>query len=263
MSEVITNTVEVNGFPCRVWSKGVGPKIGFLAGLGGLPRWLPFLDELARTRTVIAPSLPGYPGGLGHGVLDNHLDWVLAVRQLLDKAALSGCDLVGASVGGAFAAEMAAIFPHSVKRLALIAPFGLFDEKEPVTDPWAQRRDNVAGLMCADAKNWEAMVAPPEGANSVEWPIEMVRAAEAAARAFWPLGNTQLEKRLGLIAAPTLLLWGADDRVVPASYAQKFAKRINGSTKIVSIAKAGHLAYLDQPADVAGALLAHLEHDGF
>ena len=259
MSELKTTTVEVNGFPCRVWTKGSGPRVGFLAGLGGLPRWLPFLDALAKTRTVVVPSLPGYPGGgTGHSVLDTHLDWVLAVRQLLDKAGLAGCDLIGASVGGAFAAEIAAIFPGHVKKLALLAPFGLFDEKEPATDPWAQRRDAVASLMCADAEMWSAMVSPPEGANSVEWPIEMVRASEAAARAFWPLGATKLEKRLGLIAAPTLLLWGEKDAVIPASYAQKFAAGINGSTRIETVPDAGHLAYLDRPEAVASAILAHL-----
>jgi pimeloyl-ACP methyl ester carboxylesterase len=254
----MTTTVEVNGFPCRVWTKGQGRKLGFLAGLGGLPRWLPFLDELAKTRTVIAPSLPGYPGGSGHTVLDNHLDWVLAVRQLIDKAGLSGADLVGASVGGAFAAEMAAIFPGLVAKLALIAPFGLFDEAEPAADPWAQRKDKVAGLMCADGAKWEAMVAPLEGANSVEWPIEMTRASEAAARAFWPLGNTKLEKRLGLIAASTLILWGERDALLPPSYAQKFAARMNGTARVETIAEAGHLAYLDQPQAVAKAILAHL-----
>lgn len=259
MSDLKTTTVEVNGFPCRVWTKGSGPKVGFLAGLGGLPRWLPFLDELAKTRTVIAPSLPGYPGGAtGHSVLDTHLDWVVAVRQLVEKAGLAGADLIGASVGGAFAAELAAIFPGHVKKLALLAPFGLFDEKEPATDPWAQRRDAVAGLMCADADNWSAMTAPPEGANSVEWPIEMIRASEAAARAFWPLGATRLEKRLGLIAAPTLLLWGEKDAVLPPAYAKKFAAGIGGGARIEVVPEAGHLAYLDRPEAVAHAVLAHL-----
>ena len=258
MTEPKTTTVEVNGFPCRVWSKGQGPKLGFLAGLGGLPRWLPVLDELAKTRTVIAPSLPGYPGALGHTALDTHLDWILAVRQLLDKAGLAGADLAGASVGGAFAAEMAAIFPASVRRLALIAPFGLFDENAPAADPWAQRRDAVAGLMCADGAKWDALVAPPEGANSVEWPIEMTRAAEAAARAFWPLGRTGLEKRLGLIAAPTLVLWGDKDCVLPPSYAGQIAAKIAAPVRTETIAGAGHLAYLDQPDAVARALLAHM-----
>jgi pimeloyl-ACP methyl ester carboxylesterase len=258
VSELKTTTVEVNGFPCRVWTKGNGPKVGFLAGLGGLPRWLPFLDELARTRTVIAPSLPGYPGGAtGHTVLDTHLDWVLAVRQLLDKAGLAGCDLIGASVGGAFAAEMAAIFPGHVNKLALLAPFGLFDEGEPATDPWAQRRDALAGLMCADGATSALQLAPSEGANSVEWPIEMGRASEAAARAFWPLGATKLEKRLGLIAAPTLLLWGEKDAVLPPSYANKFAVGIEGVSRIETVPDAGHLAYLDRPEPVARAVLAH------
>jgi pimeloyl-ACP methyl ester carboxylesterase len=258
LSDPKTTTVEVNGFSCRVWTKGQGPKLGFLAGLGGLPRWPSFLDELAKTRTVIAPSLPGYPGATGHTVLDSHLDWVLAVRQLIDKAGLDGADLVGASVGGAFAAEMAAIFPGQVARLVLIAPFGLFDEAEPAADPWAQRKDKVAGLMCADGSHWESMVAVPEGANSVEWPIEMTRASEAAARAFWPLGNTKLERRLGLIAAPTLILWGDRDAVLPPSYARKFAAGINGATRVETIAGAGHLAYLDRPKSVAKAVLAHL-----
>lgn len=257
MSQPATATVEVNGHACRVWTKGQGPKVGFLAGLGGLPRWVPFLDRLAESRTVVAPSLPGYPGATGHTELDTHLDWVLAVRQLLDKAGLGGADLVGASVGGAFAAEMAAIFPERVGRLALIAPFGLFDDKEPAADPWAQRKDVLPGLMCADAATWNELVAPPEGANSVEWPIEMTRASEAAARAFWPLGNTRLEKRLGLIKAPTLILWGDRDAILPPSYAGTFARALKGLAGVETIANAGHLAYLDQPEAVANAVLEH------
>ncbi|MCW5749479.1 MAG: alpha/beta fold hydrolase [Alphaproteobacteria bacterium] len=258
MSEPQTLTVDVNGFPCRVWRKGSGPKIGFLAGFGGQPRWIPFLDELARTRTVIVPSLPGFPGATGHTVLDNHLDWVIAVRELLRRADLTGADLAGSSVGGAFAADMAAIFPGLVKRLVLIAPFGLFDEKDPATDPWAQRSENVAGLMCAQPDNWKSLVEMPAGANSVEWPIEMTRASEAAARAFWPLGNTQLAKRLPLIEAPTLILWGDQDRVVPRSYADVFAKGIAGRSLVKTIAGAGHLAHLDQPQAVAVAIESFL-----
>ena len=94
VSELETLSVDVNGFSCRVWKKGEGPKLGFLAGFGGLPRWIPFLDALAGERTVVVPSLPGFPGGeRGHSVLDSHLDWVIAVRHLLQKAGLDGADL--------------------------------------------------------------------------------------------------------------------------------------------------------------------------
>jgi pimeloyl-ACP methyl ester carboxylesterase len=256
MTEPLTTSVEINGFSCRVWSAGSGPKLGFLAGFGGLPRWVPFLDALARERTVIVPSLPGFPGGeRGHTVLDSHLDWVLATRRLLHLAGLDGADLAGSSVGGSLAAEMAAIWPGSVRRLALIAPFGLFDAKDPMTDPWAQRAPDVPGLMCADPARWEALKAEPEGHNDPEWPIEQTRASEAAARIFWPLGNTKLEKRLPLIEAPTLLIWGGEDRIVPLGYADKFAKNIKGKTEIRVIPDAGHLAELDKPDEVAAAII--------
>ena len=257
VSELETLNVELNGFPCRVWRKGEGPKLGFLAGFGGLPRWIPFLDALAARRTVIVPSLPGFPGGdRGHSVLDTHLDWVLAVRRLLHMAGLEGADLVGGTVGGSFAAEVAAIWPQAVRRLVLIAPWGLFDEREPMADPWAQRAPEVPGLLCADPEHWNELKAEPEGANSPEWSIEQVRTNEAAARAFWPLGNTRLDKRLPLIAAPTLLLWGERDRVMPKSYVERFARALPGRSEIRVIPGAGHLAELDKPQEVAAAILA-------
>jgi pimeloyl-ACP methyl ester carboxylesterase len=258
VSEPNTTTVDINGHACRVWSKGSGPKIGWLAGFGGLPRWIPFLDELAKTRTVIAPSLPGHPGATGHTLLDSHLDWLVAVRQLVAKSGLEGEDLAGSSVGGSFVAELAALWPQSVKRIAMIAPWGLFDETDPATDVWAQRADEQPGILCARPEIWQELKAVPPGANSVEWPIEQVRASEAAARVFWPLGNTKLEKRLPLIQAPTLLLRGAQDRVMPQSYIDRMASLIASKPAIRSIADAGHLAELDQPAATAAAITAFM-----
>ena len=256
MTEPDTLTIDINGYPTRVWRKGSGPKIGFLAGYGGLPRWIPFLERLAETRTVIVPSLPGFPGGdRGHSVLDSHLDWLLAVRDLIDRADLAGADLVGSSVGGSFAAEMAAVWPDKVKRLALIAPFGLFDAQTPATDPWAQKQDDVAGLMTARPEIYLALKQIPPAANSIEWPIEQTRAAEAAARVFWPLGNTRLERRLPLIKAPTLVLWGAEDRLLPKSYADVVVGAIGAKAQTRIIAGAGHLAELDKPDDVAAAIV--------
>lgn len=256
MSEPRTATIDINGHGCRVWSKGSGPKLGWIAGLGGLPRWIPALDWLAETRTVIAPSLPGFPGATGHKRLDNHLDWVVAVRETLVKAGLEGADLAGSSVGASFVAEVAALWPASVRRISLIAPFGLYDDASPSTDVWAQKSDQVAGLLCADPGKWKELVAMPPGANSVEWPVEQTRASEAAARAFWPLGNTGLGKRLRLIGAPTLLLWGEHDRVIPRSYAEMIRRAVKGPCELRTVKGAGHLAELDQPEVVAREILA-------
>lgn len=153
MSELHTFNIDLNGFQSRIWRKGSGPVLGFIAGFGGLPRWVPFLDQLAKHRTVVVPSLPGFPGGeRGHSVLDTQLDWVLAVRQLLDAAGLTGADLAASSVGAALAADVAAVWPGMVRKLALIAPFGLYDEADPPADPWAQRADRLPGCSAPSRK---------------------------------------------------------------------------------------------------------------
>jgi pimeloyl-ACP methyl ester carboxylesterase len=247
--------VEVNGHPCRVWSKGSGQRIGFLAGFGGLPKWIPFLETLAADYEIVVPSIPGFPGATGHAACDNHLDWVMAVRDLLREAGLlAGAPLIGSGPGGSLAAEMAAFWPGEIERLVLISPWGLFSESEPMADPWARRPHEVGPLLCETPAHWEDLKAEPEGANSVEWPIEQARALEASARIFWPLGNTGLAKRLGHIACPMLLIRGAEDRVIPASYMDAFRDGAAGETTIETIAGAGQLAELDQPQAVADAV---------
>ncbi|MEE8555255.1 MAG: alpha/beta fold hydrolase [bacterium] len=251
----VERTVEVNGRPCRVWEAGEGEPLGYLAGLGGLPKWPPILDKLAAKRRVIAPSLPGYPGSLGHDLLDDQFDWALAAEALLRGAGLEGADLVGVSVGGALAAEVAAIWPAMVRRLVLLAPFGIFDEAEPVADVFAVRPKNLAQLLCADPAKFAALIEPHEGADDIETKVEQARAAEAAARMLWPLGDTRLVKRLPRIVQPTLILWGSEDRVIPPSYAHRFAEAISGQTEVQAIPGAGHLADLDAPGAVSEAVL--------
>lgn len=253
-----TGTVTVNGHPCRVWSQGDGPPLGFLAGVGGLPRWTPFLVALARDYRVIAPSLPGFPGGTGHDVLDTHFDWLLATHDLLREAGLEGADLVASSVAGALAADAAAVWPGLVGRLVLIAPFGLFDPAEPALDLWAQRPGHLASALCRDAETYKAYVEQPPEADPIEWKVEQMRAQEAAARYLFPTGNTGLARRLARLRNPLLLLRGAEDRVIPASYLARMAEGVRGTVAMDTIAAAGHLAELDQPAAVAARVRAFL-----
>jgi pimeloyl-ACP methyl ester carboxylesterase len=112
--------------------------------------------------------------------------------------------------------------------------------------------------MTARPEVYKALKEMPAGANSVEWPIEQTRAAEAAARVFWPLGNTRLDRRLPLIKARTLVLWGGEDRLMPRSYAGVIAKAIGAGAETRIIADAGHLAELDRPDEVAAAVLGFM-----
>lgn len=255
MSAPTQTTVEVNGHPCRVWSKGAGEPLGYVPGYAGLPRWTPFLDELAQTRRVIAPSLPGFPGGIGHADLDTQLDWLVAARDLLDAAGLLGADIVASGFGAALVADVAALWPGSVRTLTLIAPFGIFYDDAPIADIWAPRPGPIENLVVTDPARFREFVALPDGGDPVEWPIALNRANEAAARYLWPLGNTGLVKRLHRIVAPTLLLWGDEDKVVPPSYAERYRHGIKGRTTVCRIPRAGHLAELDQPQEVARNVL--------
>jgi pimeloyl-ACP methyl ester carboxylesterase len=258
MTAPALRTVEVNGAPCRVWERGAGAPLGVLAGFGGFPRWTPFLEELASERRVVVPSLPGFPGALGHDRLDDLADWVCATLDLLEAAGLAGADLVGLSVGGALAAEAVAFSPAVAERLVLVAPFGLYDENEPTADPWAQRLEDVPALLCADAGRFAAEMLPAGGEDAVERQIVVLRAFEAAARLLWPTGDLGLRKRLHRIRKPTLLVWGGADRVVPPGYAKRFADAIAGPTEIRSIEGAGHRADLDAPEALAEAILRFL-----
>ena len=256
---VETRTVEVNGRPCRVWEKGAGEPVGFLAGIGGLGRWTPFLDRLAERRRVVVPSVPGFPGAEGHDVLDTQLDWILAVQDLLEAAGLAGADIVASSVGAALAADVAACARGMVRRLVLVGPLGVFDESEPIADVWAQRPGDLPGLACADPARFQAAVAAPQGEDPVEAEVLLLRAHEAAARLLWPLSDTGLAKRLPRIHAPVMLVWGEADRVVPFGYAGRFAAAIAGDTHVERVAGAGHLAELDAPDEVARLVLSFLD----
>jgi pimeloyl-ACP methyl ester carboxylesterase len=103
-----------------------------------------------------------------------------------------------------------------------------------------------------------ALRRPPEDADPVDWAVEQVRAVEASARIYFPLGDTRLARRLPRITAPTLLLWGDADRVLPLAYADAFAAHIRAGKELRVIEGAGHLAELDRPTETAQAVSAWL-----
>ena len=256
-------TVEVGGHAVRVLASGAGanaPPAVFFAGIGGLPGWIPFLDRLAEHRRVIAPSLPGFPGAAAFRHLDTLLDWIVHTVETVEALDEAPVDLIGSSVGGALAAEVAALAGGLVNRLVLIAPFGVFDADEPSADIWAQvpGPDSIPNLVCEKPDAWKAAWRIPEGAEALDWQVMHTRAMEASARLLFPFGDTGVASRLHRVGQPTLLLRGEKDRVLPASYNERFRTALAGPVRAGVIADAGHLPELDAPVDLAKAIHAFL-----
>jgi pimeloyl-ACP methyl ester carboxylesterase len=263
--QVHASTVTVAGHPCRVLTAGEGPSLVYFAGIGGLPRWSTFLDALAATRRVVAPSLPGFPGAVDFRHLDDYYEWVVAALELIEKLATTPVDLVASSVAGPLAAEVAGLAPERIRRLVLIAPFGIYDDAHPTADIWAQRPgpDVLPALLCNDPRRWISQWQLPAGEDAVEWGLYLTRSMEAAARFLFPMGNTGIEKRLYRVAQPTLLVRGADDRVMPQWYQQRFAARLPGRVVTHTVGNAGHAVDLDQPDELARQINAFLANQQY
>jgi pimeloyl-ACP methyl ester carboxylesterase len=256
MSGPTERIVQVSGGPCRIWEKGDGEPLGVFHGLGGCPNWTPFLEELSRTRRVVVPSLPGFPGaGEQHRQLDNHLMRISSTLDLIEAAGLAGADLAAASIAGMLVADAVALAPELARRLVLTASLGLYDNEDPTANVFANTPDEATAMQTSRPELFaKAFEAPEDPQENAEFQIRQYRGSEAAARIFWPFGDAGLKTRLHRIRVPVLLLWGAEDQIVPPSYAKRFASGLAGATQTEIIAGAGHQLWIDDPGASAQAI---------
>ncbi|WP_411287137.1 alpha/beta fold hydrolase, partial [Phenylobacterium sp.] len=127
-------TVQTQHVPVRYFEGGSGPDLVFLHGAGGVTAEDPFLNALAEKHHVYAPLIPGYGDSEECGEIRDMLDFTLHTWDVVAALGLKNPILVGHSMGGMIAAEMAAIAPNDVTRLALICPAGLWTDDHPVAD---------------------------------------------------------------------------------------------------------------------------------
>ena len=238
----------------RVLSKGSGPGLLFFHGPWGLT-WDPFLDLLARDFTVHAPEHPGTTPGAPDDVyqLDGLWDLVLCYDEMLDALGVEQAVLVGHSFGGMVACEVAAASPRRARRLVLIDPIGFWRDADPVVnwmalEPAELRRrlfrdpdGEAAGRMFGDTDDEKAAAAAR---------VRLAWAMGSTGKFIWPIPDKGLKKRIHRIKAPTLLLWGKEDRLVPPVYADEFTRRLPGA-RLQTVDQAGHAPHLEQPETVA------------
>jgi pimeloyl-ACP methyl ester carboxylesterase len=207
-------------------------------------RWFPYHDALAERFLILAPDHPGFGQSARPEWLDSIDDLVFHYVDLLDTLELDRVSIVGTSLGGWIAAEIAVAHPERVERLILVGAAGIKVDGVERFDVFLHPIEEVLRHLFHDPTR-AAQLLPSELGPDV-----IVRAyAEAAslARLSWNpyLYNPKLERRLRRVTARTLVIWGADDRFLPPVHGEAYARLIPGAT-LRTIPQCGHLVPLEQ-----------------
>lgn len=257
MTAMNLKTVATPHVPVRYFEGGSGQSLVFLHGAGGLMAGDPFFARLATKYHVFAPLLPGYGDSEECHELRDMLDFTLHTWDVIEALGLKNPILVGHSMGGMIAAEMAAVAPHDVTRLGLIAPAGLWLGDHPIPDLFATMPYDYPAILFHDAQAGTAMMTAGLALDDPEWLkgflVTNARQLGMAGKILFPVPERGLSERLYRIKAKTLLIWGDSDRLISPVYAQAFKKGIKGS-ELVAIPEAGHMVTVEKPDQVVAAL---------
>jgi pimeloyl-ACP methyl ester carboxylesterase len=235
----------------KVFEAGRGDPLLYLHGANGLQDFEPWLERLAEGYRVIAPQHPGFGESTGLENIDDLLDLAIYYLDFLDATGISGAHLLGHAFGGMLAAEIAALDRSYVNKLVLVDALGFWLDDQPVLDIFATPARELGPLMWhdPDSATARAVLAPPgepTPEQQMRAVIERTKALSTTGKFIWPIPDKGLKKRIHRINAPTLVVWGASDRVVPPAYGQLFQQKIAGA-RLVTIPEAGHLPMQEQP----------------
>jgi pimeloyl-ACP methyl ester carboxylesterase len=250
-------TLKPSGARIEVVEAGKGRDLLYLHGAGGHMPSDPLIAALASKYRVHAPLLPGYGQSTGEDGLRDMLDITLHALDVLEALKLKKPIVVGHSMGGMIAAEMAAVARTEVTRLCLLAPAGLWLDDHPIADIFSKLPYELPGLLFHDATAGQKLLASGGNMEDPEFLKQFLvmnaRRMGMAGKILFPIPDRGLGQRLHRISAKTLIVWGAEDALILAVYGRAFKKAISKS-KLVKIARAGHAVGQEKPAAVLEAL---------
>ena len=265
MTTVVTGTfteefVEAADLRVQLRMGGKGEPLFVLHSELGVPGWLQAYEELAEYFTVYVPSLPGF-GQSGRP------DWVVSVRDLAawvtwfvrDRQLPQPMYVLGFSMGGWVAAEIATVNASIFNKMVLVAPAGLKPEEGEIWDYFASsakgafERAFYNPVQAPEYAHYYGKVWTPDEEEQVECNREM------AARLLWKpyMRSHTLRALLRGIATPTLLVWGREDAIIPLNTCQLYQKAIQGST-IAILDHCGHMPEMEKPAEFVNVVLDFL-----
>jgi pimeloyl-ACP methyl ester carboxylesterase len=221
---------------------------------GGL--WLPFLEQLAKRFSVYAPAHPGFGRSEDPPWLDSLDDMVHYYLDFLDWLGRPKVHLVGLSLGGWIAAELATLCAHRIDRLVLVDSAGLRMDGVTVPDLFAMTPQEVVEHIFARPETAAALYPADPTPEQMEL---LLRQRMTLARLAWNpyLHNPKLPRRLGRIRVPTLIVWGEQDRLFPLEVARAWERAIPGA-RLAVLEGSAHVPPLDDPDGFVRTVTAFL-----
>ena len=240
--------ISVGGTKVHTLIGGDGPPLLVLHGAGGPNGWRRWHAALAEQFTLYVPAHPGY------GRSDS-ADWMESVRDLaryylwfLDIVGLDRPSVVGSSMGGWIAAELAVMNPQAVDRLVLVGAAGLKPEQGEILDIFYYPPDKIRDFSFHDPSQvpeWEELYGrqlTPEEQDLA------LRNREMSARLVWKpyLFNPRLPHFLPRVTNPTLIVWGKQDQIIPAICGEQDARLLPNAT-LRLMDNCGHSPPIEKP----------------
>jgi pimeloyl-ACP methyl ester carboxylesterase len=221
-----------------------------------------FLDLLAERYHVFAPELPGYGESRDEELLEDMLDFTLHGWDVVEALRIERPVVVGHSLGGMIAAEMAAIAPSAVSKLVLVDPFGVWLDQAPIPDLFALLPYEFGDYLFQDPSRAGALL---RGATDIAEPealmqffVDNARQLGTAGKILFPIPNRRLSKRAYRLVTPTLVVWAEGDRLMPAgAYASRW-RELLPNAGLLCIGDSGHMLPYEQPQRLAEAVLEFL-----
>jgi len=257
----------------RVFEAGSGTPLLYLHSAGGLYEGDPFIEALGAHYHVYAPSLPGYLDSEGADSLHTMLDFTLWGFDVMEALGLEQPLVVGHSMGGMIAAEMASLNPRAFRGLGLIAAAGLWLDEHPMPDIFAKLPFELPELLFSNPEwgtqfitegydfgssqdDMASFIVRFQDENFLqEFLIKNARHMGTAGKILFPIPERGLSERLYRAKLPTVIVWGEADKLTPMPYAHAFKAHLPHA-ELVTLPGAAHMAPYEQTAEVIAALRA-------
>lgn len=240
--------LEVAGGKLQMLKAGSGRPILILHHDIGNPGWLPFYDELSHDFTVHVPSHPGFGKSDRPEWMRTVRDLAIVYHWLLADLKLDLLAVVGLGFGGWIAAEMATMCHHGISQMVLVGAMGLLPKGGEILD---QFLINTIDYVRTGFQNQHCYVelytAEPTLDQLEQWEINREMTSRIAYKPY--MYDQTLANLIGSVRAPTLIVWGKQDRIVPIVCGQQYRDAIAGAR--LETMECGHFAEIEKPSELA------------